>query len=150
MASRPPGDKPLTEPMMVILPTHICVTRPRWVNTLRLRQNSSHFSDIIKVISNSLRFFPKCPDNNSPALVQINDFVPNKQQAFMWTNGGLFYWYIYASLGLDDLTHWGRDKMDAIYQTTFSNAISWMKMYQFRLRFHWSLFPRVKLTIFQH
>ena len=26
------------------------------------------------------------------------------------------------------LTHWGRDKIDVILQTTFSNAISWMKM----------------------
>ena len=25
------GDKPLSEPMMIILLTHICVTRPRWV-----------------------------------------------------------------------------------------------------------------------
>ena len=48
------------------------------------------------------------------------------------------------------LTHWGRDKMAAIVQTTFSNAFSWMKMYKFQLRFHWSLFPRVQLTIFHH
>ena len=27
------GDKPLFEPMMVSLPTHICVTRPQWVKT---------------------------------------------------------------------------------------------------------------------
>ena len=27
-----PGDKPLSEPMMVRLPTHICVSRPQWVN----------------------------------------------------------------------------------------------------------------------
>ena len=47
------------------------------------------------------------------------------------------------------LTHWGRDKMDAISQTTFSNAFSWMKMHEFRLRFHWSLFLRLELTIFQ-
>ena len=47
-------------------------------------------------------------------------------------------------------THWGRDKMAAIFQTTFSNACSWMKMYEFRLRFHWSFFPRVKLTIFHN
>ena len=40
--------------------------------------------------------------------------------------------------------------MDAISQTTFSNAFSWMKMHKFRLRFHWSLFLRFKLTIFQH
>ena len=26
-----PGDKPLSEPMMVNLPTHICITRPQWV-----------------------------------------------------------------------------------------------------------------------
>ena len=30
MARRRPGDKPLSEPMMVRLPTHICVTRPQW------------------------------------------------------------------------------------------------------------------------
>ena len=34
MAWRRPGDKPLSEPMMVSLPTHICVTRPQWVKTL--------------------------------------------------------------------------------------------------------------------
>ena len=48
------------------------------------------------------------------------------------------------------LTHWGWDKMAAIFQTTFSNAFSWMNIYQFRLKLHWSLFPRVQLTIFQH
>ena len=31
MAWRRPGDKPLSGPMMVRLPTHICVTRPEWV-----------------------------------------------------------------------------------------------------------------------
>ena len=31
MAWRRPGDKPLSESMMVNLPTHICVTRPQWV-----------------------------------------------------------------------------------------------------------------------
>ena len=32
MAWRHPGDKPLSEPMMVSLLTHICITRPKWVN----------------------------------------------------------------------------------------------------------------------
>ena len=32
VAWRRPGDKPLSEPMMVSSPTHICVTRPQWVN----------------------------------------------------------------------------------------------------------------------
>ena len=32
MAWRWPGDKPLSEPMMFSLLTHICVTRPQWLN----------------------------------------------------------------------------------------------------------------------
>ena len=34
MTWRRPGDKPLSEPMMVWLLMHICVARPQWVNTL--------------------------------------------------------------------------------------------------------------------
>ena len=33
MAWRRPSDKPLSGPMMPRLPTHICVTRPQWVNS---------------------------------------------------------------------------------------------------------------------
>ena len=33
MAWRSTGDKPLSETMMVSLPTHICVTRPQWVKS---------------------------------------------------------------------------------------------------------------------
>ena len=40
--------------------------------------------------------------------------------------------------------------MAAVSQTTLSNAFSWMKMLEFQLRFHWSLFLRVQLTIIQH
>ena len=73
-------------------------------------------------------------------------------------------WYQYCKVSLkstllkflphlteaNEWTQWGRDKMAAIFQRTFSNAFSWMKIYKFKLRFHWSLFPRVQLTIFQH
>ena len=41
-------------------------------------------------------------------------------------------------------------QMDAIWQTTFSSAFSWMKTFEFLLKFHWNLFLRVALTIFQH
>ena len=40
--------------------------------------------------------------------------------------------------------------MAAIFQTIFSNVFSWMKMFEFRLRFHWSLPSKVQLTIFHH
>ena len=48
------------------------------------------------------------------------------------------------------LTHWSGDKMAAFSQTTLSNAFSWMKILEFRLKIHWILFLRVLLTIFQH
>ena len=41
-------------------------------------------------------------------------------------------------------------KMDAIFQTTFSNVFSSMKMCEFLLKFHWSLFLGVLLTMFHH
>ena len=37
MAWRRPGDKPLSELMMVKLPMHICITWPQWVNSSKLR-----------------------------------------------------------------------------------------------------------------
>ena len=55
--------------------------------------------------------------------------------------------YVYAQT---HSTHWSRDKMTANLHTTFWNGFSWMKMYEFRLTFHWNLFPIVQLTIFQH
>ena len=48
------------------------------------------------------------------------------------------------------LTYWGRDKMADISQTTFSNVFSSMKMFEFRLKFHWSLFLSVQLKVVQH
>ena len=69
-------------------------------------------------------------------IVQVVEVVGDKEQLGCW-------WPDY-------LTHWGRDKMAAISQTTCSSAFSWMKMFEFWLKFHWSLFLRVQLTIIQH
>ena len=52
MAWRRLGDKPLSEPMMISLPMHICVTRPQWVNL--------------------------CLDHDSPCVkVLITPYIPN-------------------------------------------------------------------------
>ena len=47
MAWRRWGDKPLSEPMMVRLPTHICVTRPQWVNILHIQHILSHWGMVM-------------------------------------------------------------------------------------------------------
>ena len=48
------------------------------------------------------------------------------------------------------LTHLPWKKWPPFWQTTISNAFSWMKMMEFRFEFHWNLFPEVQLTISQH
>ena len=48
MAWRRPGDKPLSEPMEGSLLTHICVTRPQWVNSMIDRdQGPSQYKDVV-------------------------------------------------------------------------------------------------------
>ena len=47
MVWRRPGDKPLSEPMMVTLLMHICVTRPQWVN---LTCYVLHFNSLSHVV----------------------------------------------------------------------------------------------------
>ena len=59
---------------------------------------------------------------------------------------GSGYYLVWSGLS----TYWGQDRMDTIFQTICSNAFSWMKMYEFELKFHWNLFLGVQLTIFQH
>ena len=51
---------------------------------------------------------------------------------------------------LTGLTQWGWDNMATIFRMTFWNRFSLMKIYEFRLKFHWSLFQGIQLTIFQH
>ena len=51
------------------------------------------------------------------------------------------------SITVYDFNNWGRDKMAAFFQTTFSNGFSLMKMYEFRKKCHWSLFLGVQLAI---
>ena len=47
MAWRRPSDKPLSEPMMVSLTMHICITRPQWVKWHLIFADGIHSSDII-------------------------------------------------------------------------------------------------------
>ena len=51
MAWRRPGDKPLSEPMMVVLPTHICVTRPQWVQGTLMMIHFNICHVCLKIIS---------------------------------------------------------------------------------------------------
>ena len=107
MAWRRAGDKPLYEPMMVSLPTLICVTRPQWVNTFLC---------------------------NTCACLGVHRWV-NMHHKNLWIRDSENQEF---PLKCYSLTHWGQDKMAAIFQTTLL------------FEFLWSLFLGVQLTIFQH
>ena len=77
MAWRRPGDKPLSEPMMINLQTYICVTRPQWVNpSLFDDSRTRKYANILVCIAN-------------PAVTQrIGAFwrVLTCQKPSQWTN----------------------------------------------------------------
>ena len=226
-AWRRPGDKPLSEPMMVRLPTHICVARPQWVKgsdtstgwlvdpSAKSIGNSpkDNFTTINQIMS--LQWFCKfayffyyefisiccryrscCGGHHPPGLPICHDRLrgwawlhqdrythlgelqisgswfnikmsyyqckkyhcgDNTFIRFSYLHTGISYtgnlvlnqppwsyccswlycWIVPLSLPLflfsliliEDITHRGRDKMAAIFQMTFSNAFSWMKMW---------------------
>ena len=57
MAWRRPGDEPLSEPMVVRLPTQICVNRPQWVNTAKTVETSF----LPTKNHNKMRSYNSCP-----------------------------------------------------------------------------------------
>ena len=142
-------------------------TRPQWVNLFKL--NGCHFWDIISKHIFSIPLLPLicCSWWFSWQLISIgwnNDII--------WIKGVIVYWHKYASLSPNGLkrliflkafitdacliaelfgdlwsvfqesTHRPLNKVAAISQTTFSNAFSWINMFEFWLKFHWSFVPK--------
>ena len=129
-------------------------------NTLRPAQNGWHFVDnIFKCCWIKCLYFNYYYSNFTEVCFQRsnwqhitlgsgNGLAPNRWQAITWTNRDPDTWCCVASLGHNELTHLPLDKMAAISQMAFLNAIPWKKRFRFRWRFHWSVFLRFKLTIF--
>ena len=183
MAWRRPGDKPLSEPMMDSLLTHICVTRPQWVNSPRCWRmnrfqrrrisnttNNAVQSSAVITLSNVVRWII----TGTEAEYQSGCWMHKINQSGCWMHkrhpiacplvSFVNIWEIWprdnstalykgmkrkctcifnvSSNQSSSLTHWGQDKIDAILQTTFSNAISWMKMFEFRLQISLKFVPK--------
>ena len=66
MAWRRPGNKPLSEPMIVRLPTHTCVARPQWV----IAKSSS-----MRVVSYLFSIGQRARDGIITLLLRQNDVV---------------------------------------------------------------------------
>ena len=87
MAWRRSGDKPLSEPMLVSLPTHICVTRPQWDNIFRLILN-------INLPGEFSLLYPAPPE--MPDVIYWNFYVVLKCYIEKWIDISELYkhtWY---------------------------------------------------------
>ena len=97
------------------------------LNPLRPTQNSRRFTDdtfkriflnenVIISIKISVTFVPKALINKYSSIGSDNGLEPNRPQAIIWTNDGLVYWGIYASLGLNEWQN-GRMKSEILPTT---------------------------------
>ena len=82
MAWRRPGTKPLSEPVMVSLLMHICITWPQWVNSLAPGRCGNNFKRVIFKLTSRIWLFsnqyeialgrmPLDPTDDKSKLVQV-------------------------------------------------------------------------------
>ena len=140
MAWRRPGDKPLSEPIVVRLPTHICVTRPQWVKC-RLHEynpdpNSKYLLEIwkwrISVVFCDL-IFQFSIDLGHPLVLT---WLP----ALTGNSDNVVEDHMSALPGDSGLAHWNVNKMANILQMTILSAFYWMKLFVFWGKFLYNVF----------
>ena len=95
MAWRRPGDKPLSEPMMVTSLTHICVTQPQWAKVLdplrtdlvssfpiMCQHNLVYFVHAISVSKTTISPFNKCINQ----IFNLTQHIIHLCNSVMWVS----------------------------------------------------------------
>ena len=131
MAWRRPGDKPLSEPMMVSSLTHICVTRPQWVKA------PSHFLNQIKLQPLRIKLWSNW---NQHMKIFIQE---NASETVVCETAAI--WFKHQCVNTLRSRQNGRHFPDNIFK-----AFSWIKIFAFWIQFDWILSLRGQLTIIQH
>ena len=107
-----PGDKPLSEPMMASLLTHICVATVLLLcHTLATRTNGkvliiwniSHSKNFFHFYLNSWSFVPRAPIKNKHMVQVMAWRWTGLWQSIIRTNFDPVHWHIYALSGLNEL-----------------------------------------------
>ena len=120
MAWRRPGDKPLSEPMMVSLPTHICVARPQWVKLLSRRT-------FLTNQLNCWRFETPCRSSDATVMRYCGAQLAHKSHHFPWDERLIELCPL--ALTLDDLyiSYWAALRETWLHYTG-SNTIVFLKL----------------------
>ena len=121
---------------------------------------SEHCVWVITIITRALCFYQplNCVSQMSPT-----EKIPSepctivslcKSEIYWWVIDSPRKWFIMqfwsvsvtSSCHGNTLTHWGRDKMDAISQTPFSNAFSWLKNVWIPIQISLRFVPKVLIN----
>ena len=71
MTWRRSGDTPLSEPMMISLPTHICVTRPQWVKAKLLHETIQTSYQLDPQEEILMTFRSTCNESSASRIIEI-------------------------------------------------------------------------------
>ena len=88
--------------------------------------------------------------NQRNQLTQRENNAGNSFFVILYSINLVIYIFYLSCRYMLSLTHWDRDKMVTISQKALPYTFYWMKLLEFRLKLHWSLFLRVQITLFQH
>ena len=119
MACRRLGDKPFSEPMMASLMTHICVTRPQWVNGPQVAWRDcrqwvvllTHWGWVTHICVGKLT-----------TIGSDNGLSPGHCQAITWTNVVIYYivnWKLRNKFQYD----FNQNSNNFIEENTFGNVV---------------------------
>ena len=154
MAWRRPGDKPLSEPMMVSLTTHICVIRPQWVNFGKwlVINNSSALLQAVQFMDKcfwkQVKWVQSICHNNTVQVCYVVEAIPDSFQRLAHTVSWLCGFYLVgekrplmeyqrADIRLhfvQQVTHWGA--LTQLCQFTIGLDDSSNQCQQFIQHFH--------------
>ena len=155
MARRRPGDKPLSEPMMVSLLTHICVKCSNWTQFLMLylEQDKSEGFDscdrpskiLLKVNSNIWFFIPyeiRLKNNRAPLLAYIKLCV--LFQSHHWIQTGVTIWKLSIQVKIADFLscvtlkfdRWPWKAIGQLFYATSNFMLHFIAIDQFKLELH--------------
>ena len=160
MAWRRPGNKPLSEPMMVSLLTHICVIQPQWDNSLAPGRSECHSKNIIFNLvlligsfrsshNNALRWMSQDLTDDKSTLVQVMAWCLQETNLYL-SQCWLSSLSPYGAARPQQVKSFPCTNLAPILQMIFPDALSWIKTFVFWLKFHKSLFLKVQLSISQH
>ena len=134
MAWHRPGDKPLSEPMIVSLPTHICVTRPQWVKLVQDRNPCSSKEDKNKDTLMPLWVHIAC-HHWTPRLLymaqnNLNSLRPSDYIMYIWLQFQSFLVQLISYMPKHCLNQWWHCQKEQTYVELQSIFVQYLQLYQ--------------------